>query len=248
MDSLRVDGEIEVAAGRAGSEARLLSADRARALEERLLARLAAFEEANRLRPGMPVEELREHAGVPAGVADSVLARLETEGRIRRDRDTVATAGRTIRLTETEQGVLDGLADLIEEGGLAPPTLSEACRSLAAAPPLVEMMRRLLVHEGRAVAVTPDLSFAAGALRSLKQAVHEQRESSPEISVAWFKERFGLSRKHAIPLLEWLDRERVTIRVGDVRRIRRPSAPSPAEAPAASVAETADAAPGVPAA
>lgn len=246
--SLRVDGEIEVAAGRAGSEARLLSADRARALEEWLLARLAAFEEANRLRPGMPVEELREHAGVPAGVADSVLTRLETEGRIRRDRDTVATAGRTVRLTETEQGVLDRLADLIEEGGLAPPTLSDACRLLAAAPPLVEMMRRLLVHQGRAVAVTPDLGFAAGALRSLKQAVHEQRESSPEISVAWFKERFGLSRKHAIPLLEWLDRERVTIRVGDVRRIRRPSAPSPGETRAAPATEPADAASGVPAA
>ena len=251
--SLREAGEIEVASGRAGSEARLLAADRARALRERLLARLAAFEDANRLRPGMPVEELREHAGVPAGVADAALLRLEAEGRIRRERDTVATAGRTIRLTEAEQGILDGLAALIEEGGLAPPTLSEACRSLAAAPPLVETMRRLLVHEGRAVAVTPDLSFAVGALRSLKQAVHEQRETSPEIPVAWFKERFGLSRKHAIPLLEWLDRERVTIRVGDVRRIRRSSAPSAEEtraAPASAlpVAEPADAASGVPAA
>lgn len=225
LASLEEAGEIVVTAGRAGSEARLLSADRARALEERLLARLAAFEEANRLRPGMPVEELREFAGVPAGVADGALLRLEAEGRVRRDRDTVATAGRTVRLTETEQGIHDRLADLLEEGGLAPPTLAEAGRALSAAPPLVEAMRRLLAHAGRAVIVTPDLSFAAGALGSLRQAVREQREASPEISVGWFKERFGLSRKHAIPLLEWLDRERVTVRVGDVRRIR-PAPPS----------------------
>ena len=246
---LRDGGEIVVASGRAGSEASLLSADRARALEERLLARLAAFEEANRLRPGMPVEELREYAGVPAGVADGALRRLEAEGRLRRDRDAVATAGRTVRLTEAEQGIHDRLADLLEEGGLAPPTLSEACRSLSAAPPLVEAMRRLLAHEGRAVAVNPDLSFASEALAGLKQAVHEQRRSNPEISVAWFKERFGLSRKHAIPLLEWLDRERVTVRVGDVRRIRPPP-PGEASGPAgASGARAADAAaPGAPAA
>lgn len=243
LASLGEAGEIVVAAGRAGSEARLLAADRARALEERLLARLAAFEEANRLRPGMPVEELREHAGVPAGVADGALLRLETEGRVRRDRDTVATAGRAVRLTEAEQGIHDRLAGLLEEGGLAPPTLSEACRSLAAAPPLVEAMRRLLAHAGRAVIVTPDLSFSVEALRSLKEAVHERRQSNPEISVGWFKERFGLSRKHAIPLLEWLDRERVTVRVGDVRRIRPPppsgeGSPAPA-APAPRSAEAA---------
>ena len=230
--SLREAGEIVVASGRAGSEARLLAAECARALEERLLARLAAFEEANRLRPGMPVEELREHAGVPAAVADGALLRLEAAGRIRRDRDTVATAGRSVRLTPAEQGILDGLAELLDEGGLAPPTLSEAGRSLSAAPPLVEAMRRLLAHAGRAVIVTPDLSFSVAALDSLKQAVRERRQSNPEISVGWFKERFGLSRKHAIPLLEWLDRERVTVRVGDVRRIR-PAPPSGEGTPAA---------------
>lgn len=234
--SLREAGEIVVASGRAGSEARLLSAECARALEERLLARLAAFEEANRLRPGMPVEELREHAGVPAGVADGALLRLEAEGRIRRDRDTVATAGRTVRLTEAEQEIQDGLAELLDEGGLAPPTLSEAGRSLSAAPPLVEAMRRLLAHEGRAVIVTPDLTFSVEALDSLREAVQEQRRSNPEISVGWFKERFGLSRKHAIPLLEWLDRERVTVRVGDVRRIRPPAQPGEGSSATASPA------------
>lgn len=217
--SLADAGSVGVAAGRAAGDSLLVSAARLRALGERLLARLAAFEEANRLRPGMAVEELRERAGVPAAVADRALGDLAAAGRLRRDRDTVSTAGRTVELTDREREVRDGLAAALEEAGLAPPTLADAARELEAPAPLVDAMRRLLAHEGRAVVVTGDLAFDAGALRSLCEAVGERRAVNPEISVGWFKEEFGLSRKHAIPLLEWLDRERVTARVGDVRRI-----------------------------
>ena len=183
----------------------------------------------------MAVEELRERAGVPAAVADRALGDLEAAGRLRRDRDTVSTAGRTVELTEREREVKDDLALRLEEAGLAPPTLADAARELEAPAPLVDAMRRLLAHEGRAVIVTRDLAFDAGALRSLRKAVRDRRVVNPEISVGWFKQKFGLSRKHAIPLLEWLDRERLTVRVGDVRRIlaRALLSPSPASSPAA---------------
>lgn len=58
----------------------------------------------------MPVEELREHAGFRAGAADRALPRLEAEASAHCDRDTVATAGRTVPLTEAEQGIGDELA------------------------------------------------------------------------------------------------------------------------------------------
>ena len=239
--ALADDGSVGIAAGRAAGDSLLVSAARLRAVGERLLARLAAFEEANRLRPGMAVEELRERAGVPAAVADRVMADLAAAGRLRRDRDTVSTAGREVELTDREREVRDDLARRLEEAGLAPPTLAEAARELEAPAPLVDAMRRLLAHEGRAVVVTADLAFDAGALRSLREAVRDRRAVHPEISVGWFKEEFGLSRKHAIPLLEWLDRERVTVRVGDVRRILagvgRSSSPAakPGAKPAAAV-------------
>ncbi len=231
-------GSVGIAAGRAAGDSLLVSAARLRALGERLLARLAAFEAANRLRPGMAVEELRERAGVPAAVADRVMADLAAAGRLRRDRDAVSTAGREVELTDREREVRDELARRLEEAGLAPPTLADAARELEAPAPLVDAMRRLLAHEGRAVVVTADLAFDAGALRSLREAVRDRRAVNPEVSVGWFKEEFGLSRKHAIPLLEWLDRERVTVRVGDVRRIlarAAPSSSSSAAKPAAAV-------------
>ena len=186
---------------------------------------LTAWETENRLRAGMPVEQLREQTGVPPAVADGALARLASAGAVELTRHTVSTAGRRIQLSDSEQRALDGLAGLLDEGGFTPPTLGEAAEELGVSPELVDALRRLLLREGRAVDVSPDLYFDAARLAGLRQAVAERATVNPEIDVAWFKQSFGLSRKHAIPLLEWLDRERVTVRVGNLRKIRTGAAP-----------------------
>ena len=226
-------GEIELfgeGGGSAGEGRTLLAASSVRTLQRRMLALLAAWEADHRLRAGMAVEQLREQAGVSAAVADGALARLEREGAVERDRDTVGTAGREIELTAREREVLDGLARLLEERGYAPPTLADAAATLRAPPELVDAMRRLLARDGRAVAVSPELYFDAARLAEVKRAVVAHAATSPDIQLAWFKENFNLSRKHAIPLLEWLDRERVTVRVGNLRRIRRTAPPGGAAA------------------
>lgn len=215
-DAIEVFGD---GAPAGGSGRILLSPAGVRAVSDRMRSLLAAWEAANRLRAGMPVEQLREQTGVSAVVADGVLARLEHAGAVELTRHTVATAGRRIRLTERERGVFDALARLLAEQGYTPPTLGEAAESLGAPPELVDALRRLLLGEGRVVDVSPDLYFDAGRIGELRRAVAERAAVNPEIDVAWFKERFGLSRKHAIPLLEWLDRERVTVRVGNLRKI-----------------------------
>ena len=215
-------GEIEALGegARSGGGGRIfLSAGNVRSLEDRLLALLSAWESGNRLRSGMPVEQLREQAGVPAVVADGALRGLEAAGAVALTRHTVGTAGRRVELTDEERRASDGFAHLLAEGGLTPPTLGEAAAALGAPPELVDALRRLLVGEGRVVDVSPDLYFDAGRIEELRRAVAARAAVNPEIDVAWFKERFGLSRKHAIPLLEWLDRERVTIRVGNRRKI-----------------------------
>ena len=209
-----------------GGDARIfLSAGSVRSLEERMLARLSAWEAENRLRLGMPLEQLREQTGVPVAVADGALLRLREAGAVELTRHTVGTAGRRVELSKAEQRALDGLAGLIEDGGFTPPTAREAATALKVAPELVDALRRLLLGGGRVVDVSPDLYFDGARIAELREAVADRAAVNPEIDVAWFKERFGLSRKHAIPLLEWLDRERVTVRVGNLRRIRTPSAP-----------------------
>ncbi|MCY4628839.1 MAG: selenocysteine-specific translation elongation factor [Acidobacteria bacterium] len=220
-------GEIEALGESAsGGDGRIfLSAGSVRSLEERMLARLSAWEAENRLRLGMPLEQLREQTGVPVAVADGALLRLREAGAVELTRHTVGTAGRRVALSKGEQRALDGLAGLIEDGGFTPPTAREAAAALQVAPALVDALRRLLLGGGRVVAVSPDLYFDGARIAELREAVADRAAVNPEIDVAWFKERFGLSRKHAIPLLEWLDRERVTVRVGNLRRIRTRSAP-----------------------
>ena len=209
-----------------GGDGRIfLSAGSVRSLEERVLARLSAWEAENRLRLGMPLEQLREQTGVPVAVADGALLRLREAGAVELTRHTVGTAGRRVALSKGEQRALDGLAGLIEDGGFTPPTAREAAAALQMAPELVDPLRRLLLRAGRVVDVSPDLYFDGARISELREAVADRAAVNPEIDVAWFKERFGLSRKHAIPLLEWLDRERVTVRVGNLRRIRTGSAP-----------------------
>ncbi|MDE2880825.1 MAG: selenocysteine-specific translation elongation factor [Acidobacteriota bacterium] len=215
-------GEIEALGegARSGGSGRVfLSAGNVRALRDRVLARLAAWESDHRLRAGMPLEQLREQTGVPGVVADGALRGLAEAGAVELTRHTVGTAGRRIELTGGEQRASDGFASLLAEGGFTPPTLGEAAERLKASPELVDDLRRLLLSEGRVVDVSPDLYFDAGCIAELRRAVAERAAANPQIDVAWFKERFGLSRKHAIPLLEWLDRERVTVRVGNLRKI-----------------------------
>ena len=239
QDAARVLGELiergEVEALGDGAPASaggrvLLAPSSLRAVQDRITSLLSAWETENRLRAGMPVEQLREQTGVPAVVADGALARLASAGALELTRHTVGTVGRQVQLRDAERRALDRLAGLLDEGGFTPPTLGEAAEELGVPPELVDALRRLLLREGRAVDVSPDLYFDAGRLAALRRAVAERAAVNPEIDVGWFKQNFGLSRKHAIPLLEWLDRERVTVRVGNLRKIRTGAAPGVAPA------------------
>ncbi len=213
-----------VEAGDADPGEVLLATAARRDLEARLLERLGRFEAENRLRAGMGVEQLREQLGVPPDVFDRILAGLRRAGRVEGSGGTVHTAGRKVTLTELERKTRDRFARLLRDSGLQPPALADAARTLRVPVDLVDALRRLLLREGRTVDVHPDLHFDAGAIGDLRRALAERAAVDPEIDVGWFKESFGLSRKHAIPLLEWLDRERVTLRVGNRRRIRRGAA------------------------
>ena len=230
LERLAADGRIEVVrGGRApgGEGDLLLSRAALRQIENRLLRLLADWESRNRLRPAVAVEHLREQAAVSPGAADHALARLAAAGRLDLRGGAVATAGRVVPLTPGERTIRNRLARLLEEGGYTPPTLAAAADTLRASPELVDALRRLLAHEGRAVAVSPDLYFDAGCLAALRREVVSRAAGRPGIHVGWFKEQFGLSRKHAIPLLEWLDRERITVRVGNLRRLRASALPEP---------------------
>jgi selenocysteine-specific elongation factor len=110
------------------------------------------------------------------------------------------------------------MADVFRRGGLAPPDLAAAAAAAGVNAAVADRVAKLLLRQKTLVRLDPIL-FHAETLEGLKRDIAKLKGTRATVDVAAFKERFGVSRKFAIPLLEWLDRERVTRRVGDARVI-----------------------------
>ena len=112
----------------------------------------------------------------------------------------------------------DAIDRLFREAGLKPPDLATVAASIGGGDAVADRMLKLLLRQ-KVLIKLDVLLFHEAALRQLKAEVAALKSgSSPaRIDVATFKERYGVTRKFAIPLLEYLDRERVTRRSGDAR-------------------------------
>ena len=159
----------------------------------------------------------RSHSATLSGF-DSVVTSLAMAGHIVA-RDTLAKAGHQLSLSPEEQRTRDALAAAFKSGGLAPPDAQATAASAGINAEVADRMLKLLVREKTLVRVG-DLLFHDENLARLKAEVRAMKASgTSKLDVAFFKDRYGVSRKFAIPLLEYLDRERVTHRVGDARMI-----------------------------
>lgn len=196
-------------------------------LRKLLLEQLEKFHAANPLVAGLPKDELRAKLGV-GGVARSVpstallnalLQSLATQGRIDLQGETVRLGGRTIQLSAEEIAARDQIAAAFDQAGLAVPSAREVLANLRLDRARAEKLLRILLKENVLHKVTEDLIFHQSALRELREILARRKAQNTRLGVADFKELTGLSRKYAIPLLEFLDRERVTRREGDERII-----------------------------
>jgi selenocysteine-specific elongation factor len=189
------------------------------ALERRLLEVVTAHHAAQPLSEGIPRQEARERVFARAAPAlfENVLDSLARDGRLIA-REQLSIPGAGVSLSPEEARAQDALAQVYLKAQLAPPDLAAAASAAGVAPAVADRVARLLVRRKTLVKLDV-LYFHAEALARLRQEIvaMKQTGAAPRVDVAAFKERFGLSRKYAIPLLEWLDRERVTRRVGEAR-------------------------------
>jgi selenocysteine-specific elongation factor len=192
-------------------------------LEQHVLETLGEHHRLEPLVEGMPREELRERLFARAGPAvfEYVLERLVAARKVVA-RDRVALAGHRIALSQDDQKVSERLEALFAASGLRPPEVAALASALGSEAGVIDRVVGLLLRQRTLVRVGT-LVFHERALQGLKAEVSAlKRAASGEtitLDVAGFKERFRVTRKFAIPLLEYLDRERVTRRVGDVRVI-----------------------------
>ena len=185
-------------------------------LSKQLLAALKRHHESQPLSEGLPREEARERIFGRASphIFEHVLATLASERQIV-VRDRLALAGHQVSLSSEETQARDAIERIFREAGLAPPDQSAVQAAAQVPAAVVDRIASLLVRQKRLVKLDT-LYFHVEALAGLKAEVRGMKGHA-RVDVSAFKERYGITRKFAIPLLEYLDRERVTRRVGDSR-------------------------------
>jgi selenocysteine-specific elongation factor len=199
----------------------LVAASRLEAAEEAMLAAVTRHHADHPTAGGMPREELRERefGRAPAAVFDHALQRLVERGRLEA-RERVSLRGRRIALNRDEARTREAILQALGTAGLTPPDRGTLAAGLPVKRELFDRVAELLVRQKEIVRVG-DLLFHAAVLTRLKTEIRalKQNGAITTLDVGAFKQRYNVSRKYAIPLLEFLDSERVTRRVGDVRQI-----------------------------
>ncbi|HKW58209.1 MAG TPA: selenocysteine-specific translation elongation factor [Candidatus Dormibacteraeota bacterium] len=193
----------------------IFSEDAWLALEERAVAELAAYHQAHPLRSGMAREELRNRLGVSSASFPAVVRGLTEDGRMVERNGSLAAPAHSVALA-TESGPGAELLRVLGENPFAPPSLAEAATKAGATDELV----RALAKRGEIVRVSDDVAFTRDAYESAVAMVRELIAAHGSVTVAQLRDRMGASRRPVLALLEHLDAQRVTRRVGDARTLR----------------------------
>jgi len=188
-------------------------------LQQLVVSSVEGFHRKNSLVGGIPREALREQVKASAEVFKAVLDLLIREKKIEVAGDLVRLPGHGVVMKDEEAESKKKIEDAFAGAGLKVPALHEVLAGLKVDKARAQKIVTLLLRDKVLVKVSDELVFHRAALEELRRLVAAQKAKSPKMDVAAFKELTGVSRKYAIPLLEYLDREHVTRRVGDAREI-----------------------------
>jgi selenocysteine-specific elongation factor len=202
----------------------LLDAGRVRHVGQRLItdagwrrlrttaeSNLAEYHRTHSLRAGMPSEQLRERLRLPAEVHVAFVDAATKDGWLVRADGALALAAHSVTFDGQQQSAIDSLLRRYADEPYSPPSAREAEQAVGAD------VVAALVAQGDLVSTGGDVLFGAAAFEDLKAGVLAHIDEHGEITVADVRDRFGTSRKYALALLEYLDRMRVTRRIGDAR-------------------------------
>ena len=196
-------------------------------LKASALNAIGNYHRGDKLSRGISRETLREQTfrGVEPEVFRVVTSDLLQQGKIALDNDVFRLASHETTLSSGEKKTLETFREIYSTANLEVPKLEDAIADAASAggtdPRAARKIFQLLLNSGEILPVTNEFYFPASVVDQLAEQIREQARSTGDslIDVAKFKQIAGVSRKYAIPLLEYFDRTRVTRRVGDKRQI-----------------------------
>jgi len=197
----------------------LLSSDALQKTRDKLIAALEAFHKANPLVGGISKEELREKLDLHQTVLEALLTQLSRDKKAEVAGEQVRLAGRGVELKDEEAKAKAQIEKAFADAGLKVPLMKEVLEKLPVDKARAQKLVTLLLRDRVLIKLADDLVFHQTALEGLRQLMAAQKAKTQKIDVATFKDLLGVTRKYAIPLLEYLDQQRITRRVGDERII-----------------------------
>jgi selenocysteine-specific elongation factor len=184
---------------------------------------LDRYHKANPLKEGMSKEELRSK--VPPVVSDRLfhlmLGELTRKDAAIVEGDLVRRKDHAVTLGGDQMDVREKILTAYEDGGFTPPYFKEVVASLGMSPGQAKDVLSLLVGEKLISKVKEDLYYSATAMTEIEKRLVAFLEENDEISMPQFKALTGTSRKYSVPLMEYFDSNQLTLRIGDVRRLRK---------------------------
>ena len=192
------------------------------ALKKKITSFLEEFHRAHPLAAGVSREEVKKRF---LGTASStyfqfVIQALEEEGLVQTQATTLAIHGRKVELGPKQEQVRQEILNSIDRSFPEPPSLKELIQSSPHPPEEVRSVFYYLLEKGELIRISENLVATASQIADLKKELSQKFGSGESFTVPEFKDLFKISRKYAIPFLEYLDRERVTQRQGDRRILR----------------------------
>ncbi len=174
------------------------------------------FHKKNPLKPGMLKEELRGRTGIDPRLFGGLLGALK---EVVIDREFVRLASFKPSLSLLDESVKAGILAALEKGGFQPPFKEELSQTLSLDMKRLTDILNLLVKEGSLVRISETLYLTSAVFQTMIERLKAFFRKKPEMTVAEFRDVLGTTRKYAVPLLEYLDSHRITLRVGDIRKL-----------------------------
>jgi len=197
----------------------LVSASAIEQIGAAIVSTLDDFHRQNCLVSGMSKEELRDRLAVPALIFETILDQAFKANKVELAGDLVRLPGRGVVMKDEEAESKSIIENAFASAGLKVPALKDILAGLKIDKVRAQKIVTLLLRDKTLIKISDDLVFHSSALQNLKNCLSSEKTKSPKIDVARFKDVTGVSRKYAIPLLEYLDREHITRRVGNERLI-----------------------------
>ncbi|MBU4173775.1 MAG: selenocysteine-specific translation elongation factor [Actinobacteria bacterium] len=213
------DGEAVTFSGKGVTA--YLASERYEELADGLVGIVTEFHRTKPLAEGIAKETLKKKAleGWDSRTGEILMENLSREGRLEVDGNLVRLHGAFASVSEEQKRMLAGITGRIEGNPVSPPSLGELSEELGKSRQTLSELLEVAQRDGTLVRVSPELYFSRPALEDI-EGMLTSAALSDGITVSDFRKLIGTSRKYALPLLEYFDRVKVTVRVGDKRRLR----------------------------